>query len=157
MSGYSIARYMVQSRCKSFNKLAWSYNLNGWAIFRGIISHDYMYVCKTLPSLCARHTVGGPGIWGHLGILVSWTISDRQEYWEHRDTSKYKYTMLTFLFIDVVTNMSTNKKKNIHIQIVPNPNVHCCVNFFSQMCKQWRRRSVHRYSTCQPKWAISVS
>ena len=78
MSGYSIARYMVQSRCKSFNKLAWSYNLNGWAIFRGLISHDYMYVCKTLPSLCARHTVGGPGIWGHLGIWVSWYLGQSQ-------------------------------------------------------------------------------
>ena len=50
--------------------------------------------------------------------------------------------------------VNVRTKKNIHIQIVPN--VHCCVNFCSQICKQWRRRSVHRYSTCQPKWAISV-
>ena len=70
MSGYSIARYMVQSKCKSFNKLAWSYNLNGQAMFE---AQFHMIIClqDTSIFMCEAHCWWsrylGPS--GYLGIL----------------------------------------------------------------------------------------
>ena len=156
MSGYSIARYMVQSKCKSFNKLAWSYNLNERAMFEAqfhmIISmfarHFHLYVRGTLLVV----QVSG-------AIWVSWYLGQSQtdKNTESTATPLNTNTQCWLFCSSMLLQTCQRKKKNIHIQIVPNPKVHCCVNFFSQICNQWRRRSVHRYSTCQLKWAISVS
>ena len=93
-------------------------------------------------------------------IWVSWYLGQSQtdKNTESTATPPNTYTQCwLFCSSKLLQIYQRTNKKEAHIHIVPNPNVHCCVNFFSQIYKQWRRRSVHRYSNCQPKWAISVS
>ena len=122
-------------------------------------SFTWLYVClqDTSIFMCEAHCWWsrylGPS--GYLGILDNLRPTRILRAPRHLQIQIHNVDFSVHWCFYKYVNERT--KKNAHIQIVPNPNVHCCVNFFSQICKQWRRRSVHRYSNCQLKWAISVS
>ena len=126
MSGYSIARYLVQSKCKYFNKLAcwslfmqriiWMDELSFKAQFHMIISmfarHFHLYVRGTLLVV----QVSG-------AIWVSWYLGQSQTDKNTESTATPPTTNTQWwLFCSsmLLQICQRTNKKNIHIQIVPN-------------------------------------